>query len=39
VARYARSWERGQTFGAERFQKELFVQMAAADRFAEQQPD
>ena len=37
VARYARSWERGQTFGAERFQKELFAQMAAADRSAEQQ--
>jgi hypothetical protein len=37
VARYARSWERGETFGAERFQKELFAQMAAADRSASQQ--
>jgi hypothetical protein len=37
VARYARSWERGQTFGAERFQKELFAQMAAAGRSADQQ--
>ena len=27
---YARCWRRGQTFGAERFQKELFAQMAAA---------
>jgi hypothetical protein len=26
----ARCWERGQTFGAERFQKELYAQMAAA---------
>jgi transposase len=37
VARYARSWQRGQTFGAERFQKELFAQMAAAERSAAQQ--
>jgi transposase len=37
VACYARSWERGETFGAERFQKELFAQMAAADRSASQQ--
>lgn len=34
---YARSWERGRTFGAERFQKELFAQMAAAQRSAAQQ--
>jgi transposase len=33
---YARSWERGRTFGAERFQKELFAQMAAAQRSAAQ---
>ena len=26
---YARCWQRGQTFGAERFQKELYAQMAA----------
>jgi hypothetical protein len=37
VAKYARSFERGQTFGAERFQKELFAQMAAAERSAAQQ--
>jgi transposase len=37
IVRYARSWERGQTFGAERFQKELFAQMAAAERSAAQQ--
>ena len=36
VACYARSWERGETLGAERFQKELFAQMAAADRSASQ---
>jgi len=34
---YARSWQRGQTFGAERFEKELHAQMAAADRSATQQ--
>ena len=34
---YPRSWERGRTFGAERFQKELFAQMAAAQRSAAQQ--
>jgi hypothetical protein len=28
IVRYARSWQRGQTFGAERFQKELFAQLA-----------
>ena len=32
IVRYARCWERGRTFGAERFQKELFAQMAAAQR-------
>jgi transposase len=37
VATYSRSWQRGQTFGAERFQKELFAQMAAAERSAAQQ--
>ena len=31
---YPRTWERGRTFGAERFQKELFAQMAAAQRSA-----
>jgi hypothetical protein len=34
---YARGWERGQTFAAERFQKELYAQMAAAQRAAAQQ--
>lgn len=34
---YARCWERGRTFGAERFQKELYAQMAAAQRSAAQQ--
>jgi transposase len=34
---YARSWERGRDFGAERFQKELFAQLAAAQRTAAQQ--
>jgi transposase len=37
VASYTRSWERGRVFGAERFQKELFAQMAAAQRSAAQQ--
>jgi transposase len=37
IATYARSWERGRTFGAERFQKELFAQLAAAQRSAAQQ--
>jgi len=37
IVRYARSWERGRTFGAERFQKELLAQMAAAERSAAQQ--
>jgi transposase len=36
IVRYPRSWWRGQTFGAERFQKELFAQMAAAERSAAQ---
>ena len=30
IVRYARSWRRGQTFGAERFEKELFAQRPAA---------
>ena len=34
---YARCWERDRTFGAERFQKELYAQMAAAQRSATQQ--
>lgn len=37
IAAYARSWQRGQTFGAERFEKELRAQMAAAERSAAQQ--
>ncbi|MBI2318093.1 MAG: IS21 family transposase, partial [Betaproteobacteria bacterium] len=37
IVRYPRSWQRGQTFGAERFQKELFAQLAAAQRSAAQQ--
>jgi hypothetical protein len=37
IVNYARCWERGQTFGAERFQKELYAQMAAAQRSAAQQ--
>ena len=37
VACYARSWQRGQTFGAERFEKELHAQLAAAERSAAQQ--
>jgi transposase len=37
IVRYARSWQRGQTFGADKFQKELFAQMAAAQRSAAQQ--
>jgi hypothetical protein len=32
-----RGWERGRVFGAERFQKELFAPMAAAQRSAAQQ--
>ena len=37
VVCYARCWERGLTFGAEQFQKELYAQMAAAQRSATQQ--
>jgi len=37
IVSYPRSWERGRTFGAERFQKELFAQLAAAERSAAQQ--
>jgi transposase len=37
IAAYARSWERGRVFGAERFQKEVFAQLAAAQRSAAQQ--
>jgi hypothetical protein len=37
IVRYIRCWERGQTFGAECFQKELYAQMAAAQRSAAQQ--
>jgi transposase len=36
IVRYTRCWERGQTFGAERFQKELYAQLAAAQRSAAQ---
>jgi Mu transposase, C-terminal domain len=36
IVRYPRCWQRGQTFGAERFQKELFAEMAAANRAAAQ---
>jgi transposase len=37
VVRYPRSWRRGQTFGAERFEKELFAHRAAAQRSQAQQ--
>lgn len=37
IVSYARCWERGRTFGAERFQKELFQRLAAAQRSAAQQ--
>ena len=37
IVQYARCWERGRTFGAERFQKELYAHMAAAQRSAAQQ--
>ena len=37
VVSYARCWQRGKTLGAERFQKELFAQLAAAQRSAAQQ--
>ncbi|OLC89479.1 MAG: hypothetical protein AUH86_25550 [Acidobacteria bacterium 13_1_40CM_4_58_4] len=36
IVRYPRPWWRGHTFGVERFQKELFAQMAAAERSAAQ---
>jgi len=36
VATDSRSWQRGQTLGAERFEKELRAQMAAAERSAAQ---
>lgn len=37
IVGYSRCWERGRTFGAERFQKELYEKMAAAQRSAAQQ--
>ena len=37
IVSYPRCWQRGHTFGAERFQKELFAQLAAAQRSAAQQ--
>jgi hypothetical protein len=37
VARYSRSWRRGQTFGAERFEKELLGQRPGAERTRGQQ--
>lgn len=37
IVTYPRCWERGRVFGAERFQKELFAQLAAAQRSAAQQ--
>jgi transposase len=37
VVSYSRCWRRGQTFGAERFEKELLVQKAAAARSQAQQ--
>jgi len=37
IVRYARSWRRGQTFGAERFEKELLAQRPAAQRSQAQQ--
>jgi transposase len=37
IVSYARCWQRGQTLGAERFQKELFAQFAAVQRSAAQQ--
>jgi transposase len=36
IVRYPRCWRRGQTFGAERFEKELFTERAAAHRQASQ---
>ena len=37
VVAYARSWQRGQTLGAERFEKELLAHRAAAQRSQAQQ--
>jgi transposase len=37
IVSYARCWQRGQVLGAERYQKELFAQRAAAQRSAAQQ--
>jgi len=37
VVRYPRSWRRGQTFGAERFEKELLEQRPGAERTKAQQ--
>ena len=37
IATYNRCWQRGQTFGAERFEKELLAQKAAAARSQAQQ--
>jgi transposase len=37
VATYARSWRRGQTFGADRFEKELLAQRPAAELSRTQQ--
>jgi hypothetical protein len=37
IVSYSRCWQRGQTLGGERFQKELFAQLAAARRSAAQQ--
>lgn len=37
IVRYARSWRRGQAFGAERFEKELLAQRPAAQRSQAQQ--
>jgi hypothetical protein len=37
IAVYARSWQRGQVLGADRFERELRAQMAAAERSASQQ--
>lgn len=37
IVRYARSWRRGQTFGAERFEKELLDQRPGAERTRTQQ--
>lgn len=37
IARYGRSWRRGQTFGAERFEKELLEHRPSAERSKAQQ--